>query len=55
MMAAYLSKKTMAPIIGEGSTLHILFGRFTLFMTIQTSEYSDARALFKWNLLHKTN
>jgi hypothetical protein len=40
MMAAYLSKKTMAPIIGEGSTLHILFGRFTLF---QRDDYSNLR------------
>jgi len=42
MMAAYLSKKTMAPIIGERSPLHVIFGRFTLF---QTDDYSDARAL----------
>ncbi len=31
MMAAYLSKKTMAPIIGGRSPLHVIFGRLTLF------------------------
>ena len=38
MMAAYLSKKTMAPIIGERSPLHVIFGRFTLF---QRDDYSN--------------
>lgn len=40
MMAAYLSKKTMAPIIGERSPLHVIFGRFTLFQTV---DYSNLR------------
>lgn len=40
MMAAYLSKKTMAPIIGERSPLHVIFGRFTLF---QRDDYSNLR------------
>jgi len=57
MMAAYLSKKTMAPIIGERSPLHVIFGPLTLFQTVYySSEYSDARALFNPQSipLHKT-
>jgi hypothetical protein len=40
MIAAYLSKKTMAPIMGEWSPLHVLFGRFTLFQIVY---YSNLR------------
>ena len=37
MIAAYLSKKTMAPIIGERPPLHVICGRFTLFQRIDYS------------------
>lgn len=38
MMAIYLSKKMMAPIIGETSLLHVIFGHLTLF---QIDDYSN--------------
>ncbi|MCE0480886.1 hypothetical protein HAX54_038114 [Datura stramonium] len=42
-VSAYIpTNKTMTPIIGERSPLHVIFGHFTLF---QRDDYSDARAL----------